>query len=148
MRVAGLWLVLMFVFTPLLGAASQDVDKNHFDGAWNTTLSCSNYGGALGYSFHFPATVKDGVLHGEKGTKGHAGWLQIDGTIAPDGAAKLYADGLVGASEAAVGARPAGTQYGYHIEAKFTDDSGKGKRVEGRPCEVVFTRAHPTGSQG
>jgi len=80
------------------------------------------------------------VLHGEKGDQGKAGWLQIDGKIASDGSADLYADGLVGAKEFAVGRRPAGTRYGYHIDAKFSGDSGTGKRVEGRPCSVTFTR--------
>lgn len=29
----------------------------------------------------------------------------------------------------------------YHIDAKFTDEEGSGKRVERRPCVVTFTRA-------
>jgi hypothetical protein len=32
------------------------------------------------------------------------------------------------------------TQYGYHIEAKFSEDSGNGKRVEGRACTVTFEK--------
>ena len=111
-----------------------------FDGTWDTVLSCENAGGAMGYSFKFPSIVKDRVLHGEKGTKGKPGWLQLDGKIQADGAADIYADGLVGAPEAAVGRRPAGTQYGYHIDAKFSEESGTGKRVEGRACSVTFSR--------
>jgi hypothetical protein len=114
--------------------------RGRFDGTWDTVLSCENAAGAIGYSFKFPSIVKEDVLHGEKGTKGKPGWLQLDGKILSDGAAKIYADGLVGASEAAVGRRPAGTQYGYHIEAKFSEESGTGKRVEGRACSVTFTR--------
>ena len=119
------------------GGAAGD---GRFDGVWDTTVSCENTAGAMGYSFKFSSTVKDGLLHGGKGTQGKPGWLQIDGPIAPDGAAKLYADGLVGASEAAVGHLPAGSQYGYHIEAQFSGESGTGKRVEGRPCSVTFVR--------
>jgi len=111
-----------------------------FDGAWTTVLSCENTDGALGYSFKFVSTVKDGVLHGERGTSGKPGWLQIDGKIAPDGQAKLFADGLVGASETAVGRQPKGTSYSYHIDAKFDGDSGTGKRVEGRACSVEFQK--------
>jgi hypothetical protein len=111
-----------------------------FDGSWDTVLSCENAAGALGYSFKFLSIVKDGTLHGEKGAKGKPGWLQLDGKILADGSAKIYADGLVGASEVAVGRRPVGTEYGYHIEAKFSEESGTGKRVEGRPCSVTFTR--------
>jgi hypothetical protein len=113
---------------------------SRFDGTWDTVLSCENAAGALGYSFKFPSIVKDGVLHGDKGTKGKPGWLQLDGKIQSDGAADIYADGLVGAPEAAVGRRPAGTQYGYHIDAKFSEESGTGKRVEGRACSVTFSR--------
>lgn len=114
--------------------------KNPFDGTWDTILSCENSSGALGYSFKFPSVVKDGVLHGQKGNKGKPGWLQLDGPIADDGSAKLYVDGLVGASEAAVGRLPAGSSYGYHVDAMFKGDSGTGKRVEGRPCTVEFKK--------
>ena len=127
----------MFFALAVALAASGD---GRFDGAWDTVLSCENTAGAMGYSFKFPSTVKDGVLHGEKGTKGKAGWLQLDGEILADGSAKIYADGLVGASEVAVGGRPAGTEYGYHIEAKFSGESGTGKRVEGRACSVTFAK--------
>jgi hypothetical protein len=114
--------------------------SKEFDGDWDTILSCPNFDGALGYSFEFPSLIKEGVLHGEKGVKGEPGWLQLDGAIPPDGRANIYANGRVGASEAAVGHRPPGTQYGYHVEVEFTETSGKGRRVEGRPCTVTFTR--------
>jgi hypothetical protein len=123
-----------------MAAAPAAAENQKFDGEWETVLSCENAAGALGYSYKFPTAVKDGTLHGEKGNKGKPGFLQLDGKILPDGSAKLYADGLVGAAEAAVGRRPKGTEYGYHIEATFTEDSGSGKRVEGRPCSVTFTK--------
>jgi hypothetical protein len=129
--------LVLFAVANVLHAADH-----RFDGTWETVLSCENAAGALGYSFKFPSTVKDGALHGEKGTKGRPGWLQLDGKIQPDGIAKIYADGLVGAADAAVGHRPSGTQYGYHIDAKFSEDSGTGKRVEGRACSVTFDRKH------
>ena len=121
-------------------SASQAADKGPFDGVWDTTVSCSNTQGAVGYSYRFSSVVKEGVLHGERGTKGQPGWLQLDGKIQPDGTAKFYANGLVGAPEAAVGHRPAGTDFGYHVDAKFSGDSGTGKRVEGRPCELTFEK--------
>jgi hypothetical protein len=37
--------------------------------------------------------VRDGVLHGEKGTAHEAGWLQIYGSLNSDGVADLYVDG-------------------------------------------------------
>ena len=122
------------------GGARADENSKRFDGEWDTILSCPNAAGALGYSFEFASRIKDGVLHGEKGVKGEPGWLQLDGAIASDGRASIYANGLVGASEAAVGHRPAGTQYGYHVDVEFTDAAGKGQRVEGRPCTVRFSK--------
>jgi hypothetical protein len=113
---------------------------NRFDGEWDTILSCPNSNGALGYSFEFPSLVKEGVLHAEKGVKGQPGWLQLDGPISPDGSANLYASGLVGAAEMAVGHRPPGTQYGYHLDVQFNGISAKGQRVEGRPCTVTFAK--------
>src|ERR1700678_3897572 len=123
------------------GANISAAEADHsFDGAWDTVVSCENTTGALGYSFKFPSVVKDGVLHGEKETKGKPGWLQLDGKIQADGSAAIYAEGLVGAADAAVGHRPAGTLYGYHIEAKFSQASGSGKPVEGRACTVTFEK--------
>jgi hypothetical protein len=120
-------------------AAAEGTDR--FDGTWTAVLSCPNSNGALGYSFEFPATVTHGVLHAEKGTRGEPGWLTIDGPIGADGAASLYASGLVGAAPFAVGQRPAGTLYGYHLDTKFTESEGAGHRVEGRPCTVAFRRS-------
>lgn len=111
-----------------------------FDGTWNTVLTCDDAAGALGYTFRFASVVKDGVLHGEKGTKGQRGWLQLDGKILSDGSAKIYADGLVGASENAIGKLSAGSPYSYDINATFSGESGAGKRVEGRACGVTFAR--------
>ena len=120
--------------------ADEKAVKTPFDGVWLTTLSCANSNGALGYSFRFPSTIKNGILHGEKGAPHEPGWLQIDGSLGSDGVADLYVDGLVGAAAAAVGQRPAGTQYGYHVSARFMADRAEGHRVEGRPCTVLFTR--------
>jgi hypothetical protein len=131
---------LAFAGLALAGFARAATNDDRFDGVWDTVLSCPNSNGALGYSFEFDATVKHGVLHAEKGAKDRPGWLQLNGKISSDGAAQIYASGLVGAAETAVGHRPAGTQYGYHIEGTFSESSGSGHRVEGRPCTVMFTK--------
>lgn len=132
------WLLLAIAAGPAPQAANQEQKK--FDGTWDTVLSCPNAAGAMGYTFRFNSVVKDGVLHGEKGTKGQAGWLEINGSIGPDGVSHLLANGLVGASDYAVGKRPAGTEYAYKIDANFAGNQGSGKRVEGRACEVTFRR--------
>jgi hypothetical protein len=91
-------------------------------------------------STHIVANAIVALLVVAEGTRGDPGWLQIDGPIDSGGRASLYADGLVGAADFAVGRRPAGTQYGYHIEAVFTADEAQGHRIEGRPCSVVWKR--------
>lgn len=133
--VPSMWIVLS-----CLGCTGAYGNENPFDGVWDTVLSCSNSSGALGYSFEFDSIVKNSTLHGEKGAKDQSGWLQIDGNISPDGSVSLYVKGRVGAARFAVGQRPAGTEYGYHVDAKLTTTSGTGHRVEGRPCTVVFTK--------
>ena len=136
-RTIGLGICIVVI---CLSAASAEDDAKRFDGTWDTTVSCSNTAGALGYSYQFTSTVKDGVLHGEKGDKGKPGWFDLDGKILPDGTMKIYAKGLVGAEEVAVGHRPRGSAFGYHVEGKFSEKEGSGKRVEGRQCEVDFAK--------
>ena len=118
----------------------QGAPDRRFDGTWDTVLSCENAGRALGYSYRFSSVVKEAALRGENGTKGKAGWLQLEGNILPDGSAKIDADGLVGSSDAALGKLSAGTPYHYTIAANFSGESGTGKRVEGRACSVTFTK--------
>jgi hypothetical protein len=122
------------------GAARADEPRAHFDGVWTTVVSCSASAGALPYSYEFSSTVRNGVLHGERGAKGVPGWLQLDGRILVDGSADISARGLVGRERAAVGERPPGTPYSYRIDAKFSEDSGTGHRVKGRTCAVSFSR--------
>ncbi len=143
-RVTGkrLALLLGLVLTGRHAAADEPA-RGPFDGWWDTIISCPNGNGALGFSYRFLSVVRDSVLHGEKGEKNQPGWLQLDGKIQGDGSATLYADGLVGAAPFAVGQRPAGTAYGYHVASQFSKDSGTGTRVEGRACSVVFTRRNP-----
>ena len=148
----AVFVLSLSAFGSLCGYADESpgtTATTRFDGLWQTTLSCTNSNGALGYSFRFPSTVKNGQLHGEKGTAHEAGWLQIDGALHSDGTADLYVEGLVGAAPFAVGQRPAGTAYGYHVEARFSADRAEGHRVEGRPCTVLWARENsPAASPG
>jgi hypothetical protein len=130
----------IFLALTFLSRAQGAADTATFDGVWNTSLTCSTTAGALGYSYQFSSTVKGGVLHGERGVEGAPGWLRIDGTIQPDGRAKIHAKGLVGEQKHALGQEPAGTPYAYRIEGKFTATEGNGKRVKSRPCEITFAK--------
>jgi hypothetical protein len=139
MRYAAAVLAMLApVFLPGVATAAGN---QTYDGAWQTTVSCAGARDALGYSFRFVSTVKDGVLHGLHGAAGQPSSLQIDGTIGPDGSGKLYAIGYTNSKEYVPGRDTAkGTQYSYNIDAHFAGSSGTGKRVEGRPCTVEFSR--------
>ena len=84
-------LILSAIFLTTLAAFGQNASR--FDGNWNTTVTCDPKGGALGYTLHFVSAVSDGVLHGERGTKGQPAYLAIDGKIGNGGNAKLTASG-------------------------------------------------------
>jgi hypothetical protein len=135
-RQIGLWAATIVVLS--VNAASADT---RFDGSWTTTLTCENARDALGYSYEFVSSVKDGVLHGLHGSVGTPGYLQIDGRIEPDGISRLYARGQIGSREYAPGREtPRGTEYSYGIRAHFTESSGNGTRLVGRPCTIEFAK--------
>jgi hypothetical protein len=123
-----------------LAAQAPTKANTAFDGTWDTVISCPDTQGALGFSFRFDSVVKNGELHGEQGTRGRAGYQELNGSLVQDGISHLLVNGLVGASQFAVGNRPAGTQYAYRVEAKFHGDQGTGKRTQGRPCDLTFHR--------
>jgi hypothetical protein len=123
-----------------VGAPRADEQPGRFDGVWTTVVACAMAGAAVPYSYEFDSTVKNGVLHGERGVKGAPGWLELDGHILPDGSASIAAHGLVGHERAALDERPAGTPYKYSVDARFEANAGTGHRVKGRACSVTFTR--------
>jgi hypothetical protein len=125
----------------LLPSVALAADVQRFDGMWQTTVSCAAVRDALGYSYRFISTVKDGVLHGLHGIASQPGSLQIDGKIGADGIGKLYANGRTGSKEYVPGRdTPRGTEYGYNIDAKFEGSTGTGTRIEGRPCTFSFEK--------
>lgn len=132
---------LMAAAFMLFPGVALAADMQKYDGTWQTTVSCEAARDALGYSFRFDSTVKDGVLHGLHGTEGEPSSLLIDGKIGADGVGKLYAKGRTGSKEYVPGRdTPRGTEYGYNIDAHFEDSTGTGTRVEGRPCTFKFEK--------
>jgi hypothetical protein len=123
----------------LAGFAAQG-SATSFDGTWDTVLSCPDFEGALGFSYRFDSVVKNGELHGEQGAKGKSGFYELNGTIGPDGAVHLLANGLVNNPRYAIGGINSGTPFAYKAEAKFSGDRGAGKRTQGRPCDLTFMR--------
>jgi hypothetical protein len=130
------------VFARQAKAASPPAAR--FDGTWSVTLVCQDHADAtskaLGYTFHFLAQVKNGVLHGEHGTKGVPAWLEIDGKIQPNGAADLHANGITNRPAYALRNVDTGTPYTYEVKAHFEGARGTGSRVGGRICNYSFVK--------
>jgi hypothetical protein len=57
---------------------------------WITEYKNPDGSTALAAVKHFSVKVKNGVLHGEIGTRGAADWYELNGTIAADGAAPSF----------------------------------------------------------
>jgi hypothetical protein len=121
-------------------AAQPAGDARRFNGAWEVTLVCSMWEGALGYTNVFLATVTDGHLHGQFGEQKQPGSLTYEGTIQPDGRASIIANGVTGSPNFNLGQVPQGQAYGYHVTAQFEGSHGHGTRTQMRPCEVDFVR--------
>jgi len=134
-----------FLLSQLLMSSGQD-KAGRFDGTWNTTVTCDPKGGTLGYTLHLVSTVKDNVLHGERGNRGEQGYLAIDGKIANDGKARLTTSGVTAGSQYTHGPFKAeGADYSYEVKSEFTATEGKGERstglgVIGRPCHFTFEK--------
>jgi hypothetical protein len=146
MRPTSLILIVFAVSTLLFAqntkAASTDTA---FDGTWSVTLNTHDYKDpntgqvALAYVDHFPAEIKNGILHGEYATRGLPGWLEIDGKIGTDGTALLQVNALTGPSkynfqykgQGTPHAQP-GKPYAYDVNAHFKGRHGNGKRIGGR----------------
>jgi len=137
----GKTLRLLTVTALLLSPGISLAGGERFDGKWITTVSCEAFRDALGFSYRFVSEVKDGNFSGLHGTEGEPGYLFIEGKIADDGTARLYATGKTGSKEYVPGRdTPKGTDYGYHIKAQFQELAGTGTRVEGRPCSFEFEK--------
>jgi DNA-binding SARP family transcriptional activator len=133
-------LSLVGAFVTAAGAGIWYHALLRFDGEWTVQLVCETNPMARGYTFHFPAQVKDGLLHGERGIAGKPGWLEIEGPIGADGRAILKARGLTNEPSRTYYAVETGTPYGYTLEARFNGTNGHGKRIELRACSVSFTK--------
>ncbi len=134
-------LLLVAAVLPSLAAHAQ---TNAFDGAWTVTIVCHEHTDAgvraEGYTFHYPVTVKEGLLHGQRLSEGQPGWMILDGKIHGDGSAELHARGLTNISIYTLHHVSKGTPYAYDATAQFQNARGSGKRIGGRDCELTFLK--------
>src|SRR5215469_2012193 len=131
-------------FLPIALSATTDVtmtfDAWRFDGSWNVVVFCPASEDAPASAFRFMAGVKDGQLHGERGSAGSRGSMILDGTIQPDGTARLSASGISNDADDPLGLASQEAPYAYHVAARFQGSHGLGARIEGRVCHLSFTR--------
>lgn len=116
-----------------------------YDGSWTTTMACDASTYMPAYKWVFGGSIANSIFHAQHGQEGGPGYLIVDGTINPDGSAKLHAKGTVQPGKAGLVTQMKGNKYDYYIEAKFTDTSGTGARdkglgILGRPCTFAFTK--------
>jgi len=115
-------------------------EVSRFDGNWKITLDCPNTDTALGYYWEFPAQVRDGFLRGERGTEGGPASLRIQGTIQPDGSARLDAKGMTGDRKYNTQNVPQGIPFAFTVAARFEGSRGTGRRTQMRPCDLTFAK--------
>lgn len=114
---------------------------SRFDGSWLVAVDCApTSDGAQPYRISFLATVRGGMLQGERGTQGMPTWLALSGQIGADGRAMLLANGLTGQPTYSLRRVQSATPFTYHVSAHFDPASGEGQRVEQRACGYRFTR--------
>jgi hypothetical protein len=133
---------------PNLTAAEQGPAK--FDGSWKVTVDTKEFKNLDGttaqeWVINFPATVKNGVLRGEYGTRGKPGFYELDGKIAADGTASMVVNEITGSQKYNFSAgtkAPAGkgVGYSYQVAAKFDGQQGTGKSTSD-PRTRIFTFA-------
>lgn len=93
------------------------------------------------YAYHFPMSVKNGLLHGERGNRGMWDFYEINGKIAADGTATIRADGITGAgTQFTKGHSPPGKTYTYAASAQFKGRQGTGKSVGPRVHSFDFVK--------
>jgi hypothetical protein len=121
-----------------------------FDGNWSVTLDAKMYKNpdgsvAQAVVWHFSATVRNGVFHGESGTRGKPSWYELNGRIEPDGTATLRADEITGAQKynfsKTIKAPPGkGVSYSYQVISHFGDRRGTGQSNDRRIKIFTFTK--------
>jgi hypothetical protein len=133
------FLIAALLLLPSASMANEGASER-FDGKWDTTLNCTPFQDAQGFTWHFESEVKNGHLVGHYGTEGQPASIRIEGQLADDGTGILHATGKTGGPQYVAGNLQRGSNYVYDIRAEFHQGHGKGTRLEGRPCTNEFER--------
>jgi CHAT domain-containing protein len=102
----------------------------NFDGIWTVTVKVPEYNNPVDGKFYpggsssFRATVRNGILHGNKPYTVRGGSLELTGKIEADGTATLHAN-VVNAA-VSIGHHPTSQ---WEVPAHFDDQHGSGKAL-------------------
>jgi hypothetical protein len=135
----GFLITMVFATTTILFTQNtRAASDTAFDGTWWVTVDYHAYKNpdgstALPTAKHFTARVKNGVLHGEVGTRGAADWYELDGKIEADGTAILHTNGITGNPKYTPGHPEPGIPFGYKVTALFDGRHGTGQSVADPP---------------
>jgi hypothetical protein len=120
--------------------------QTKFDGSWQVTLDAKEFKNADGskalpWVIQFPATIKNGSLHGERGTRGKSEFYELTGTVEADGTANLRIDEITGSqkyniSESAKAPAGKGVSYSYQVAAHFNERRGTGKSTSDQRTRI------------
>jgi len=111
-----------------------------FDGIWSMHLICDAGTAAKGYTKDPVATIRDGSLSANLGTKGKPNEFNFKGTVNEFGDMQIQVTGLTDDPRATVGAPPRGTPFEFWITGQLDDTRGTGVRLEGRPCRLTLAK--------
>ncbi len=142
MRTIRLLVITALIFLPVASFGGE-----RFDGNWLTKLTCPAKGNTEGYTWQFVSVIKNGNLHGERGTADQPGYFTIDGTVADDSNAKLTANGIVVSRDYARGVfRTQRRELQLRRQSSIQRDDGighekSGSRCRGTPLHVRFHEA-------
>jgi uncharacterized caspase-like protein len=113
-----------------------------FDGFWITSVVCDGAPpDVLGWSHKFIGRVKSGEFRGQVGADGKPGWTVYSGTIDADGDVEIHSKGLTAAdSKVTLNHLAGGSSFSWRAVGRFENSEGSAIRVEGRTCNLKFTR--------
>lgn len=116
-------------------------DLRRYDGPWTGTLVCESTSPALpGWRYEFRAEVSKGAFRGQRGPTGKPGSETFEGTIEPNGNAKITQIGLSGDSKKDPFHRPEGTEFRNNYSGSFSEAHGRLTRVNRSSCNIDFSR--------
>ena len=124
--------------------STQAQTSQPFDGRWNVVLDCPDTGEKTslvrGYTYAFAVSVVGGRMDGRFDEPTPPAFIRFVGTVTPEGALAINANGLTGSPVSTMGTLRPGSPYAYTLKGKLDATQGKADRVESRPCTATFMR--------